>query len=117
MSKGKKEKDLEWEKRTLCSDGNCTGVIGADGRCKECGKPYEGDLPETGVSEARDSDEAEEHGAVAESVTENSEAPFPDTSEDLDLEWENRRLCSDGNCIGVIGADGRCKECGKPSED
>ncbi len=63
MSKGKKEKDIEWEKRTLCSDGNCTGVIGADGRCKECGKPYEGDLPETGVSEARDSDEAEEHGA------------------------------------------------------
>ena len=31
-----------------------------------------------------------------------------------DIEWENRRLCSDGNCIGVIGPDGRCKVCGKP---
>ena len=30
------------------------------------------------------------------------------------LDWENRKLCSDGNCIGVIGSDGRCKECGKP---
>lgn len=29
-------------------------------------------------------------------------------------DWDNRRLCSDGSCIGVIGPDGRCKECGKP---
>jgi hypothetical protein len=29
-------------------------------------------------------------------------------------DWDSRRLCSDGNCIGVIGPDGRCKECGKP---
>jgi hypothetical protein len=28
-------------------------------------------------------------------------------------EWDRRRLCSDENCIGVIGPDGRCKECGK----
>jgi len=28
--------------------------------------------------------------------------------------WADRRLCSDGNCIGVIGPGGRCKECGKP---
>jgi len=27
---------------------------------------------------------------------------------------ENRVLCSDGNCIGVIGPDGRCGVCGKP---
>ncbi len=26
--------------RILCSDGTCIGVIGPDGRCKECGKPY-----------------------------------------------------------------------------
>ena len=29
------------------------------------------------------------------------------------VDWENRTLCSDGNCIGVIGPDGKCKECGK----
>ena len=26
-----------------------------------------------------------------------------------------KQLCPDGNCIGVIGVDGNCKECGKPS--
>jgi len=29
-----------WEDRVLCSDETCIGVIGPDGRCKECGKPY-----------------------------------------------------------------------------
>ncbi|MEW6440595.1 MAG: zinc ribbon domain-containing protein [bacterium] len=31
--------------RVLCSDGTCIGVIGPDGRCKECGKPYEPESP------------------------------------------------------------------------
>ncbi|HKA87806.1 MAG TPA: hypothetical protein VKE22_09085 [Haliangiales bacterium] len=26
---------------------------------------------------------------------------------------EDRQLCSDGACIGVIGPDGRCKVCGR----
>lgn len=29
--------------------------------------------------------------------------------------WCSRVLCSDGTCIGIIGADGNCKECGRPS--
>jgi hypothetical protein len=29
-------------------------------------------------------------------------------------DFSNRILCSDGNCIGIIGIDGNCKECGKP---
>jgi hypothetical protein len=29
-------------------------------------------------------------------------------------EWSKRRLCSDGACIGVIGANGKCTVCGKP---
>lgn len=28
--------------RVACSDGNCIGIIGADGNCIECGKPYTG---------------------------------------------------------------------------
>jgi hypothetical protein len=28
-------------------------------------------------------------------------------------EWENRQLCPDGGCIGVIGPDGTCKVCGR----
>lgn len=26
---------------------------------------------------------------------------------------ENRRLCPDGNCIGILDADSRCVVCGK----
>ena len=37
--------DVEWERRVLCGDESCIGIIGPDGRCKECGLPYEGDLP------------------------------------------------------------------------
>ncbi len=34
-----------------------------------------------------------------------------DADEGLDL--ENRVLCPDGNCTGII-IDGKCSECGKP---
>lgn len=30
-----------WEDRTPCSDGTCIGIIGPDGRCGVCGKPYQ----------------------------------------------------------------------------
>ena len=39
----KTQADSEWEQRILCSDESCIGVIGPDGRCKECGKPYDGE--------------------------------------------------------------------------
>ena len=32
-------KPHEWEKRRLCGDGACTGVLGADGACKLCKRP------------------------------------------------------------------------------
>jgi hypothetical protein len=28
-------------------------------------------------------------------------------------EWDQRELCSDGNCVGVLGSDGTCTTCGK----
>jgi hypothetical protein len=34
-----------------------------------------------------------------------------------ELDWESRQLCSDESCIGVIGPDGRCNECGMPFKD
>ena len=47
------------------------------------------------------------------------ETEIPEKNEEdmapTDMEWKQRVLCSDGNCIGVIGPDRRCKECGKPS--
>ena len=30
------------KKRVACSDGMCIGIIGPDGKCTECGKPYQG---------------------------------------------------------------------------
>ena len=115
MDENKTDLDLEWEKRILCSDENCIGVTGLDGRCKECGKPYDKD------SLAKDAVDLEE---VNLQQTDDSQMEISDVSgeapaesvEDTDPDWESRRLCSDGNCIGVIGADGRCKECGKPFE-
>jgi hypothetical protein len=37
------------------------------------------------------------------------------TSESFDP--QTRRLCPDGGCIGVIGDDGRCSECGREYVD
>lgn len=96
------DENIDWDKRVLCSDGACIGVIGPDGKCKECGKPYDGALPEGFGKETIKSDAPE--------------AVKPVLSEDAgsDDDWDKRVLCSDGNCIGVIGPDGKCKECGKP---
>ena len=105
--------ELDWDNRILCSDGNCIGVIGPDGNCKECGKKYEGDLPESPVSaEENQSDEPDETADMdIPPQTAVDASPMEETDSD---DWVSRQLCSDGNCIGVIGPDGRCKECGKP---
>jgi hypothetical protein len=98
------EPATEWADRRLCSDGNCIGVIGPDGRCKECGKADAGGPGEPTVLADPPA------GGAAE------DQPFAaaEPAEEPATEWADRRLCSDGNCIGVIGPDGRCKECGKP---
>ena len=99
--------DIEWENRTLCNDDSCIGVIGPDGRCKECGKPFEGEF--TPVADSGEYiDTADETPDYDEDYSEE------DLDNDGDPDWENRTLCSDESCIGVIGPDGRCKECGKP---
>ena len=117
MSKAKQktQADIDWENRTLCSDESCIGVIGTDGRCMECNRPYEGTLPE-GFDEAPDAPEqgaaAQPEEASAPPVQEAQADPVPILSDGDD--WDSRTLCSDESCIGVIGADGRCMECGKP---
>ena len=40
----KTKSDLSWENRKLCTDPACIGVIGNNGQCKECGKPYDGEV-------------------------------------------------------------------------
>jgi len=110
--------DSDWDNRVLCSDGNCIGVIGPDGKCKECGKAYEGTLPETGAfGPESPSVSDDDTGADSDSDAHDEPAAAAESVEDVDSDdWSKRRLCVDGNCIGVIGPDGLCKECGKPSE-
>ena len=109
----KAQTDLEWEQRILCSDESCIGVIGPDGRCKECGLPYEGPVDTTNeervVSDVEEAFPENERREELEDIGEDD-----DTEVQTDLEWEQRILCSDESCIGVIGPDGCCKECGKP---
>ena len=93
------DENEDWEKRVLCSDESCIGTIGPDGKCKECGKPYEGELPEH---------HGEDH---AQQTTSSEKSP---ATSDANDDWDQRILCGDESCIGVIGADGKCKECGKP---
>jgi hypothetical protein len=97
------------ESRRLCPDGACIGVIGADGRCKECGKEAEpleaaraDATPAPGSAPPAGPGAGEEAGSLDD----------PDDGGPPDL--ASRRLCSDGACIGVIGPDDRCKVCGRP---
>jgi hypothetical protein len=123
--------NTDWDNRILCSDGNCIGVIGPDGHCKECGKKYEGTLPETAASGKESPSEREEASGAGADIDDQpqssaagadvdaqpqSSAAVTSGDETESDDWSARKLCSDGNCIGVIGRDGRCRECGKPSE-
>jgi hypothetical protein len=94
--------DEDWENRILCSDEACIGVIGPDGKCKECGRVYDGELPHRSDASLTELSQTQKQCSAGEEI------------DDSDKEWENRVLCSDEACIGVIGPDGTCKECGKP---
>lgn len=111
--------DKEWKQRTLCSDGNCIGVIGADGRCKVCGLRYEGQVPSFSKEETSADDGSDDFAADmpnTENDPANTELSSLDEAE-IDEEWEGRTLCIDESCIGIIGPDGKCKECAKPHPD
>lgn len=88
-----------WTARQLCPDGACIGVIGADGRCKVCGRPAS-DAPE-GAATAP--------AAEAAAPEDGSSAADPDSAPAADP----REPCADTSCSGQIGAGGRCEVCGK----
>lgn len=114
--------DNDWDQRMLCSDGNCIGIIGADGRCTVCGLPYDGERPlpvaDPGTADQGADDSPDDQPITTESNAVNAESgvegqPVAEVPEN-EAVWEDRTLCVDGGCIGVVGPDGRCKECGKP---
>ncbi len=40
----------------------------------------------------------------------------PILRESEETEFSERKLCSDGNCVGTINEQGFCNVCGKPSD-
>jgi hypothetical protein len=88
-----------WDDRQLCPDGACIGVIGGDGRCTVCGT-------------ADPSWSPDRPRAAAPPVAAAVVAPPLAAAGDEPAGWDDRQLCPDGACIGVIGGDGRCTVCG-----
>jgi hypothetical protein len=98
-------------RRRLCPDGACIGVIGSDGRCGECGRTTDGkprviaggEEPAAAAGNIDEGDAADADDARAATTSATAAAGGFDP---------NRRLCDDGSCVGVVGADGRCSVCG-----
>jgi hypothetical protein len=97
-----------WENRRLCDDGGCTGLIGSDGVCRECGKavPFWGDERRRGMQESPEAAELEALDEEPAAAVGRAAATSADDDDD-------RALCPDGSCTGVLDSDGRCKVCGK----
>ena len=110
--------------RIPCSDERCTGIYHADGRCGVCKKPVplrEGETPSEALArlgggsvEVSAAPVAEEARPIAppSGDPEAAEARGED-AHDAD---DDRVLCPDEACTGVIGASGRCGVCGRATE-
>lgn len=105
--------------RRLCPDGDCIGVIGSDGRCRVCGRsasgakdepPPEGFVP---ASFDDDADDADQDGVADAAAAGAAGADAAANSSGKAAFDPKRRLCPDGDCLGVLGADGVCNVCGK----
>ena len=145
----------DWDRRELCSNGACVGVIGPDGTCKVCGHvaPNWGDERRRGLTplppdspiededddeddddedddDEDDDDEDEDDDDLAAEGDDDDDDEYEDDDEDdddddeddedddvadPDPDWDRRKLCVDGACIGIVGPSGRCNTCGKPA--
>jgi hypothetical protein len=109
--------------RRLCPDGACIGVIGSDGRCRVCGRSSSGKdagpvgfVPAAAEDQIEDRDQDEDEdgknaGGAAAAAAAAAEGKAVGAAFD-----PNRRLCPDGSCLGVIGADGVCNVCGQKAD-
>jgi hypothetical protein len=96
--------DFEPLERELCTEGTCIGIIGPDGFCKECGRPGRATVIDPRTQGLLADEEVA--GELEAAVLQGDLPPAPD-------DFADRSLCPDGACIGVIGSDGRCSECGR----
>jgi hypothetical protein len=91
----KDRESFDADERELCADGSCTGLIGADGKCKVCGRS----------NDSKDAaDWKDERSAAASPSDDAGDSAFAD---------DDRQLCPDGACTGLLGSDGKCKVCGR----
>ncbi len=58
-----------------------------------------------------DEDPADEPGSIRADAS-SAVKPTAQTKPSGGADWQQRELCSNGACIGVIGDDGNCKTCG-----
>jgi len=78
-------------------------------RCPHCNQEIAGKAcPQCGENVPSESLYCMKCGAPFEEKTSE------DTAQDDDFDLEDRVLCSDGTCTGII-VNGRCTECGKPA--
>ncbi len=102
-------------KRRLCPEGTCTGIIGRDGRCGECGRTASGTKNGAAPSEI---DSVVGDPPTTEGGDDNADSgndvPTTAATGGADSGFDsNRRLCGDGACVGVVGTDGACTVCGR----
>ena len=107
MDETMEETKFDPKRRRLCPDGGCIGLIGADGRCNECGRAADGAAP----AAARADEPAPAAARADEPAPARAADPLPEGGFD-----PKRRLCDDGSCTGVLGPDGVCPECGRKAE-
>ncbi|MEJ7602574.1 MAG: hypothetical protein WKG01_32075 [Kofleriaceae bacterium] len=99
----------KWDQRTLCPDGACIGVISDDGTCNTCGRA----APNWGEERKRGLRDESGPIATADLAAIDPIEPAAPARIGKPPAWHERQLCSDGGCIGLIGADGTCKVCGR----
>ena len=95
------ENNFSLEDRIPCSDGTCVGVVGDNGTCGTCGKTYDGDLQIPSKPEEQ---------TTTETSTETDSDPVGERSE---TDTDERVVCPDDMCVGIIGESGKCGVCGK----
>jgi hypothetical protein len=124
----------DWAQRRLCPDGGCLGVLGRDGLCAVCGRgddsgPDRARLDHDAANEAlADGDDADPDDADRDDADPDDTDADDDDPDDEDApadsladgdpaddnaaaDWQQRQLCIDGACIGIV-EQGRCNTCG-----
>ena len=114
------DSSFEPEQRFLCVDDLCIGLVGSDSCCRIChrlnpeAKAYAAAHPAAPALVATAEHQVEAQPDSASPLMPDLSANHESSIEPSD-DFAERVLCSNEACIGVIGSDGCCRECGKPA--